>query len=531
MEPMIPVGSASLPPGPALPTPLAPVVAMPGTAAGRSGHRARPFEGAGTPPPAAPAPAARQPRNARRATRAPAARPRSASPLPAGSAGPAIADAAPVTDGDEELGIKDVLGMVKRSFATVRGALTEQRARASDLERQVAAGMTKIDRLAVALEQSMSAHATDRQMLANMSQLLDNIMERMKADADNDDAAPVEADPHAWVAPVRKDLLRVLKDDFIHAKSAWAVYKPMEEHHATLVRLVAERLGVTPEEASVKLLTRIPSSKRKNSKSPATVVAYRYLKRAVSHFYENLGKAAVKAFISSVNESTGMGKQVPVKGSRTRTVLALDQGEAIHLRQGDRFIHEAYAHKALLAGASNMFGFITAGHLFQESAPGNADRTVVCLLAHMAFVVTKVREHLRLRANDGTVVPLTDAAGMNEGHREPWIRELSTLDGVYWRLPAASNGLRLVDAASPTRASPLPPPDVADAAAGTVPTSGAAVAGGAVRASRAGEAAAGGAASAAVAVAAAAAAAAAVVREGERSASTAMPGGVYEGTD
>lgn len=38
-----------------------------------------------------------------------------------------------MTDGEEELGIKDVLGMVKRSFATVRGALTEQRARASDL--------------------------------------------------------------------------------------------------------------------------------------------------------------------------------------------------------------------------------------------------------------------------------------------------------------------------------------------------------------------------------------------------------------
>lgn len=358
---------------------------------------------------------------------------------------------------DEDLGVRDVLGMVKRSFATVRGALTEQRARATDLERQLAAGMTKIDRLAVALERSMAAHAADRQVLANINKRLDNMADHLQPKEDEREAAAVEEDPYAWVAPVRKDLLRVLKDEFIHAKTAWDVYKPMEEHHSTLVQLVGERLDLTHEEASAKLLVRIPSSKRSNSKTPSTVVAYRYLKRAVSHFYENLGKAAVKAFVSSINESTGMGKHVLVKNSTTRTVLTLDENEAEHLRQGDRFIHEAYANKALLAGASNMFASITAAELFEEPTPGRADKTVVCLLAHMAFVVTKVREHLRLRSNGGVAVPLTDQAGMNEGHREPWMRELTTLDGVYWRLPAASNGLRLIDAASPTRACPLPP--------------------------------------------------------------------------
>lgn len=231
----------------------------------------------------------------------------------------------------------------------------------------------------------------------------------------------------------------------------------MVDHHATLVQLVRERLNLTDAEANAKLLTRIPSGKREGSKAPSTIVAYGYLKRAISHFFENLGKAAVKAFVSSINDTTGMGKQLPIKGSRTRTVLTLSSEEAGHLRHEDRFIHEAYGHKALLNGASNMFASLTASGLFEEIEEGSTDKTVVCLLAHMAFVVTKVREHLRHRAHGDVAQALTDSAGMNEGHREPWLRELVTLDAVYWRLPAESNGLRLIDAASPSRSSAVRP--------------------------------------------------------------------------
>lgn len=245
----------------------------------------------------------------------------------------------------------------------------------------------------------------------------------------------------------------MLKEEFIHAEAAWDVSKPMVDHRTTLVKLVCERLGLTEAEANAKLLTRIPSGKRKDSKAPATIVAYRYLKRAISHFYENLGKGAVKAFVSSINESTSMGKQIPVRSTKTRTVLTLTSEEAGHLRHGDRFIHEAYGHKALLSGAKNMIASITASGLFEGTEEGCADKTVVCLLAHMAFVVTKVREHLRHRAHGGSAPALMDTVGMNEGHREPWLRELVTLDAVYWRLSAASNGLRLIDAASPARAS------------------------------------------------------------------------------
>lgn len=251
----------------------------------------------------------------------------------------------------------------------------------------------------------------------------------------------------------------MLKNDFINARSAWEVYKPMEEHYAALVLLVMESQGVSAEDANEKLLMHMPARKRRGSKAPSTVVVYRYIKRAVSHFYENLGKAAVKAFISSINESMGMGKQVPFKESKTRTVLTLSPSEARHLAEGDRFISEAYCHEALLKALANMVASIGASDLFEEPTPGSEEPTMVCLLAHMAFVVTKVREHLKLRGSEsaGATVQGHSQAGINEGHREPWIRELARLDGVYWRLAAARNRLRLVDATSSTRASPARP--------------------------------------------------------------------------
>eukprot|EP00170_Pyropia_yezoensis_P000434 contig_2341_g435 len=251
---------------------------------------------------------------------------------------------------------------------------------------------------------------------------------------------------------VRTELLAMLKDDFIHAKSAWEVYKPMEAHYAALVLLVMEAQGVSSEEANEKLLMHMPARKRRGSKAPSTVVVYRCIKRAVSHFYENLGKAAVKAFISSINDSTGMGKQVPFKESKTRTALTLSPSEARHLAEGDRFITEAYCHEALLKALASMVATIGASDLFEEPTPGSEEPTMVCLLAHMAFVVTKVCEHLKLRGGEGAggTIQGNSQAGIKEGHREPWIWELERLDGVYWRLAAARNLLRLVDATSST---------------------------------------------------------------------------------
>lgn len=95
-----------------------------------------------------------------------------------------------------------------------------------------------------------------------------------------------------------------------------------------------------------------------------------------------------------------------------------------------------------------------------------------------------MRDPLKLRGGEGAgaTVQGKPQAGIDEGHREPWIRELVRLDGVYWRLAAALNRLRLVDRtfstlASPARPSP-PAPIEASAEDGAVAAASAAVHGG-----------------------------------------------------
>lgn len=54
---------------------------------------------------------------------------------------------------------------------------------------------------------------------------------------------------------------------------------------------------------------------------------------------------------------------------------------------------------------------------------------------------------------------------MNEGHREAWVRELSSMDNILSRRPEAVNGLRLIDAVSFTRADAANPADAGGVAA------------------------------------------------------------------
>lgn len=104
---------------------------------------------------------------------------------------------------------------------------------------------------------------------------MDDIIERMATAGGGGETSEAAEGPYAWVGIVRKGLLIKLKQDFINAESAWDAYKPMEEHNTALVTLVADHLRITREEANAKLMTRIPSSRRRNSRAAATVVAYR----------------------------------------------------------------------------------------------------------------------------------------------------------------------------------------------------------------------------------------------------------------
>lgn len=101
----------------------------------------------------------------------------------------------------------DVVEKVKRSFASVRAGLTEQRAQSVELARQVAAGMTKIDQLTVAHESAAASRAGAQAAMAAMMQSLNEIKDMVAAiaiDGDSGEAEEEEGDdPNAWVGLVK----------------------------------------------------------------------------------------------------------------------------------------------------------------------------------------------------------------------------------------------------------------------------------------------------------------------------------------
>lgn len=178
----------ALPPG-LTPWPaVAPIGAPPG-----GGYVARP------PSPVRASP--QLPAGARHRGGAPSPRGRSPSPrLPLGipaedaSLAPAVAQPAGLTNAD-------VFDKVKRSFASVRAGLTEQRAQSVELARQMAAGMTKIDQLTVAHEGIAASRAAGQAVIAEILQRINEVKELVAA-ADGDAGEmeeEEEEDPDAWV--------------------------------------------------------------------------------------------------------------------------------------------------------------------------------------------------------------------------------------------------------------------------------------------------------------------------------------------
>lgn len=130
--------------------------------------------------------------------------PRARSPSPRRAVGIAP-DEGSVAGSDAQpaaLSNADVVKKVKRSFASVRAGLTEQRAQSVELARQMAAGTTKIDQLTVAYECAANVRAADQATLATMMPHM-NEMKTIMAAAGGGDGHPeqeTEKDSEAWVA-------------------------------------------------------------------------------------------------------------------------------------------------------------------------------------------------------------------------------------------------------------------------------------------------------------------------------------------
>lgn len=212
-----------------------------------------------------------------------------------------------------------------------------------------------------------------------------------------------------------------MKSKWVAAESAWQAYPVREFYNSTLVRMAARKLNLTTDGANSMLMSRVAVPTRGNKvKATSKMVAYRYLKRRVSQFFEMLGKTAVKAYVNFIHERTDMGGRVPMPGSGSRTTLELSTDDAVVLLTAERFIHESYSHMGLLAGLKAIFAYLNASNkIIEPAGAGESGEVVACLSSQYALVATKVREHLKLHAARSGPAGQQDGAGMNEGHRDP----------------------------------------------------------------------------------------------------------------
>lgn len=238
-------------------------------------------------------------------------------------------------------------------------------------------------------------------------------------------AAAPQVDADAWVGVLRKELQKQPKAYYAAATKAWEVFKTVEALNTKLVRMVMEQLNVTSKEASDLLMSSIAVPARKGSSRE--IVAYRYLKRTIYHLYDILSKAAVKAYIFHVNAATQMGAVVPKS-------LEFSAADSSYLQEVDRFVYEIYGHKGHVEGGLTVATLIGYGeNVTENGGPGGGTKVLVCMLSQHAFVVTKVREYLKRLA--GIVAEgAGSAAVMNEGHREAWVREMSSMDNILSRV-------------------------------------------------------------------------------------------------
>jgi len=164
--------------------------------------------------------------------------------------------------------------------------------------------------------------------------------------------------------------------------------------------------------------------------SRSKTLAYRYLHRAVSHFYQRVGNKSVSGFSTFVNDHVGLGTLRRIRGTRTKVKVVFAPEEAADLLLSDAFITELVYRSAVVRALHVVFLLLGVLHLFSEAggAPGSAD-VIACLTAHFALVSMKIRSCLKKRAaasesDDEDAIDTTP--GLNGGHRAEWIEELDT---------------------------------------------------------------------------------------------------------
>jgi len=208
-----------------------------------------------------------------------------------------------------------------------------------------------------------------------------------------------------------------------------------------------------------------------------TTVGYRYLHRAISHFYQRIGNKAVSAFISFVNNQAQIGTLRCGRGTQTNFDVVFLSYEAAALLTEDAFKTEFVYRQGIFRALRTVFSVLGIVQRFSEvNGPSGTTDVIACLTAHVALVTMNIRSHLKRRAaSHSDEEDLAEVSpGLNAGHRTEWVEELSVVRSLFMvQGDSASNGLRLVDGTSPHRDNPSYRQAVPPGLSQTLPTAAA----------------------------------------------------------
>jgi len=386
--------------------------------------------------------------------------------------------------------ISDVVSTTSLGFASVRREMTALKREVALSTTQQRLAMTKLDTMALLVEQVMTLLSSNRDILLEARQALAASPPSRTAPAGTVGVSATPAAPDnagqldaTWIIDMRPVLVTWMEQHFGNARVPSDVWPSSAAVNQFLQAKTAETMGVPPERAAQMLQSkwRLPVRVAKNVQGTGPVPtvaakrrtpAYRYLHRSVSHFFQRVGTTAVATFGTHMHTEEDVGTLRRVRGTRTKQEVVFSAAEATEMLNENNFLLDAGCRAALMAAAHAVFSRMGL-RCFSEPGPSRGGpRTVACTLAHIAVITHKVRQHLMMRTVPASYEGNSGLPqGLNMGHREEWKRELTTL-GVILAVQGARavNGLRVTDGewAGRTNTELVSPPAVGrDAADGT----------------------------------------------------------------
>lgn len=177
-------------------------------------------------------------------------------------------------------------------------------------------------------------------------------------------------------------------------------------------------------------------------------VVHKFLKGTVDYFYSAIASTAVRVFVKRLHELTAKCKMMPIKEGKPALRLGVPPAEARRLSAGHHFLYEDESFEATRDATGAVFARFGSRARFVNSVPGGKP-VLVCLLAHVGIVATKIDEYLKRMGG----IQTADPPGMNPGHRDPWRTMLGSLNTrLAQQRGETLNGLKLLDGDKADRA-------------------------------------------------------------------------------